>query len=313
MPLNEAAALGKPPSARSGHSCTALPAHLAAGFSPCGAEDGAQAEEHAEGLLIFGGFRGSRYGEHVTRDDMLGDVHLLLLSAPPRWIQLRPAGDPAQNQELPPPRSLHAACLVGSQLVITGGWGGGSLHADTWALQLVPPPTLPLGGGGGGGGGDVGGGAGGGGGGGGEGGGGGTFEPSWRSLTAAAPSGVCEPPRRQGHSAVTYGSRALLTFGGDSSGTLSADLWLLDTTTLMWHKLEPSGRRPAARTAHCAAMLPPAAVTGSHHGTMLICGGKLDGRRLGLGLGLGLGLAVPLPLPYPYPYPCPYPYPYPYP
>ena len=80
MPLNEAAALGEPPSARSGHSCTALPAHLSAGLSPCGAEDGAQAEEHAEGLLIFGGFRGSRHGEHVTRDDMLGDVHLLRLA-----------------------------------------------------------------------------------------------------------------------------------------------------------------------------------------------------------------------------------------
>ena len=55
MPLNEAAALGKPPSARSGHSCTALPAHLSAGLSPCGAEEGAQDEEHAEGLLVFGG------------------------------------------------------------------------------------------------------------------------------------------------------------------------------------------------------------------------------------------------------------------
>ena len=61
---------------------------------------------------VFGGFRGSRYGEHVTRDDMLDDVHLLVLSAPPRWLELRPAGDPMQNGEQPPPRSLHAACLV---------------------------------------------------------------------------------------------------------------------------------------------------------------------------------------------------------
>ena len=29
---------------------------------------------------------------------------------------------------------------------------------------------------------------------------------------------------RQGHSAVTYGARALLTFGGDEAGALSADL-----------------------------------------------------------------------------------------
>ena len=55
---------------------------------------------------VFGGFRGSRYGEHVTRDDMLDDVHLLVLSAPPRWLELRPVGDPAQNGELPPPLTL---------------------------------------------------------------------------------------------------------------------------------------------------------------------------------------------------------------
>ena len=54
MPLNAAAAVGKPPSARSGHTCTALPAHLAARLSPSGAEDGADAEGRAEGLLACG-------------------------------------------------------------------------------------------------------------------------------------------------------------------------------------------------------------------------------------------------------------------
>ena len=44
MPLNAAAAVGKPPSARSGHSCTALPAHLSARLSLSGAEGGAKAE-----------------------------------------------------------------------------------------------------------------------------------------------------------------------------------------------------------------------------------------------------------------------------
>lgn len=54
MPLNAAAAVGKPPSARSGHTCTALPAHLAARLSPSGAEDGSDAEGRAEGLLVCG-------------------------------------------------------------------------------------------------------------------------------------------------------------------------------------------------------------------------------------------------------------------
>jgi hypothetical protein len=56
MPLNAAAAAGKPPSARSGHSCTALPAHLSARLSPSGSEDGAEEAEpaHLEGLLVFG-------------------------------------------------------------------------------------------------------------------------------------------------------------------------------------------------------------------------------------------------------------------
>ena len=64
MPLNAAAAVGKPPSARSGHSCTALPAHLSARLSLSGAEGGAEAEAHAEGLLVFG---------HVeTKPDLAG-------------------------------------------------------------------------------------------------------------------------------------------------------------------------------------------------------------------------------------------------
>ena len=115
MPLTEPTCVGEAPCARSGHSCTAVPAEL----SPDGA---------TECLVFFGGFLGLPPGANrVTGNDMLSDLHVLVLSSPPRWSQLRPA-----TEDLPPPRALHAACLVGSELVVTGGWGGGAVFDDTW-------------------------------------------------------------------------------------------------------------------------------------------------------------------------------------
>ena len=47
----------------------------------------------------------------------------------------------------------------------------------------------------------------------------------------------------------------------------------------MWHHLRPSGRPPAARASHCACLLPPsaAAPAGAAHGTMFVCGGRVEG------------------------------------
>ena len=96
MPVHPAASAGRLPSARSGHSCTALPAHLVARLSPSedgqDGQDGQEVEEGVEGgegLIVLGGCRGACHGEHGNREDStLNDAHVPVLSAPPRWLKL---------------------------------------------------------------------------------------------------------------------------------------------------------------------------------------------------------------------------------
>ena len=103
-----------------------------------------------------------------------------------RWSRLQTEGC------TPPPRALHAACLLGDEFVVTGGWNGGEAqHADVWALTLTPDACR------------------------------------WAPLTVDAE--VASPGARQAHSVVGSSASELVLFGGDAGGGLCNDLWSLDS------------------------------------------------------------------------------------
>jgi hypothetical protein len=84
-------------------------------------------------FLLYGGYPGS------GGQGALGDVWELSLRDPVTWIALSPAGT------APPPRWSFGAVYrsAGGQMVIYGGFGGGSGN-DTWTLDFgsVHPPTV---------------------------------------------------------------------------------------------------------------------------------------------------------------------------
>ena len=94
---------------RSAHTCVAVPAGLM--------------DDEGTTLLVHAGWDG-----HPVRDDVwVYGTHRR------RWSRLQTEGC------TPPPRALHAACLLGDEFVVTGGWNGGEAqHADVWALTLTP-------------------------------------------------------------------------------------------------------------------------------------------------------------------------------
>src|SRR5262245_32192648 len=87
---------------------------------------------------------------------------------------------------------------------------------------------------------------------------------NWRTLG---------PAPRWGHSAVLDTSNdAMIIFGGQVTGANATrlldkgDLWRLNTNTLSWTELNPSGTPPAGRLWHSA-------VYDSEHNRMILFGG----------------------------------------
>jgi len=133
----------------------------------------------------------------------------------------------------PPPRYEHAAAVIDGTMYVVGGNCGGRYLGDVWALDLE------------------------------------TLE--W--VSKSAPSGSEAYPPSAGHDLVSWGGK-LLSVGGitkkqDKSASLA--IRLLDTNTMAWSLLEPTGPAPPQLGGHTATLI------GS---SLYIFGGEDNSRRL---------------------------------
>lgn len=201
------------PPARAGHSTVAV--------------KWGQNQEFA--LVVFGGYDGA---------EVRNDLHVFTNG---RWVARGMLGN------VPPPRAMHAACMLGDHMIVFGGWGGHqTLRSDTCMLNVpalcwLSPPPLAL---------------------------------------------VRGPSDRQGHSLVAAGdevrapaSSQLLLFGGETFTIPSNELWAFknlargparEDDRLHWMQLKPSGTWPKARSGHSACMLSP--------NEMVVFGGRGAGK-----------------------------------
>lgn len=149
MPVHPAASVGRLPSARSGHSCTALPAHLVARLSPGeDGEDGQDGEDGGEGLVVFGGCRGASHGEHGNRkDSTLNDAHVPVLSAPPRWLELLYLHVPSLQNHVPwlhPGATRVGESPAAGRAVSAVVHVGPCVHALTWPTEISSEITSEI-------------------------------------------------------------------------------------------------------------------------------------------------------------------------
>jgi hypothetical protein len=201
------------PPARAGHSTVAV--------------KWGQNQEFA--LVVFGGYDGA---------EVRNDLHVFTNG---RWVARGMLGN------VPPPRAMHAACMLGDHMIVFGGWGGHqTLRSDTCMLNVpalcwLSPPPLAL---------------------------------------------VRGPSDRQGHSLVAAGdevrapaSSQLWLFGGETFTIPSNELWAFknlawgparEDDRLHWMQLKPSGTWPKARSGHSACMLSP--------NEMVVFGGRGAGK-----------------------------------
>lgn len=105
-----------------------------------------------------------------------------------------------------------------------------------------------------------------------------------RVSVLEVPSGTPAPAARWRHCAVAVApdQRFVALFGGRSADAVLADLWLLDTATGRWGRLEPEGAQgPVSRHSHAAtAVSPPApAGIGAWLPVMLVTGGLSEGEE----------------------------------
>eukprot|EP00899_Mesostigma_viride_P019030 jgi/Mesvir1/27128/Mv20802-RA.1 len=244
-------------------------------------------------VLVLGGWQGTRCSDAVFMLEGLETSH----PAPLVWRAVTThaaASPPSSNPSArhPCPRAMHSACVVGRELLVFGGWRGGTsfigdlswlARPQTAAAQRGDTSAFASGFGGlraanaepsigsassgpGPRGGHTatalgrcmyvfGGQAGG---------------PSagpapaalhifdvdtsrWSSVPAQG--GLQAPSPRSGHVAVAWGARHLLLFGGFDGTRAVADLYCLDTGTRAWERLATPAGAPVSRSGHAAALM----------------------------------------------------------
>lgn len=91
--------------------------------------------------------------------------------------------------------------------------------------------------------------------------------PAWTSFAIGAPL----PPARYGHSTLYDRSRdRLVVYGGNSTGAMLADAWVLPLTAPnVWSQLSPTGTPPPSRMMHSATL-------DAAHDRMIVHGGYHD-------------------------------------
>ncbi|KAL1496861.1 hypothetical protein AB1Y20_014445 [Prymnesium parvum] len=120
---------------------------------------------------------------------------------------------------LPSPRALHSACALRTHVVVAFGWaGGGSGHADLCLLSVDAACRTA----------------------------------AWRRVV---PPRAPVPSARWGHSAVARGEGAMLLFGGDVGGYVSAELWEYTLDGAAWARVEAAGKAPPPRQDHAAGVV----------------------------------------------------------
>jgi len=149
-------------------------------------------------MVIFGGKEGE------GRKRLVNDLHILDLDTT-EWLPSFDTPNPA-----PDPRMGHSALLVGSRILIYGGWNGTRVLFDCYQLDLSH----------------------------------GVSEPTWSELRTCG-----EAPRRQFHTANCVKGKMLVFGGGDGKSWLN-DLYALDLQSLEWTKISTRGLAPVGRLQH---------------------------------------------------------------
>ena len=149
-------------------------------------------------MVIFGGKEGD------GRKRLVNDLHILDLERK-EWLPTMEPSSPG-----PDPRMGHSALLVGSRILIYGGWNGTRVLFDCYQLELAA----------------------------------GVANPTWSELHTYG-----EAPRRQFHTANCINKRMLVFGGGDGKSWLN-DLYSLDLQTNEWVKISTIGPSPAGRLQH---------------------------------------------------------------